>query len=244
MEGLPELRQSRGAGLDLAHPFSSSSAALQWDNRSLACLARGKEYQNRANPVAIPCPQCGRQYDITLFQFGRTIHCTCGRRVGLEKRLGPPDSVDQPRFIADAMLGRVARWLRTLGYDTDYDQEITDSELVRRAISEGRHILTRDRSLPEEWRIDGYLVLSAEDTLEQLSEVVSAFKLRPPSRLFDRCRMCNEMLEPVSREEVASAIPKRVLEREAEFRRCPGCERTYWEGSHTARMRAVLGRIF
>lgn len=81
--------------------------------------------------MAIPCPRCDRTYDVTLFEFGRTIHCTCGERVGLEQRIGPTpyptpepslsSATDEPRFIADAMLGKVARWLRTLGYDTVYD---------------------------------------------------------------------------------------------------------------------------
>ena len=95
--------------------------------------------------MAITCHGCGREYDVTLFQFGRTIRCTCGARVGLEHRIGPAVDEARPRFIADAMLGRLARWLRTLGYDTAYDDRIADADLVRRSLTEGRHLLTRDR---------------------------------------------------------------------------------------------------
>jgi uncharacterized protein with PIN domain len=84
--------------------------------------------------------------------------------VGLEPRLRAPDSVP-PRFVADAMLGRLARWLRLLGFDTAWVQDVSDGELVRRAIEEGRVILTRDRALPSEWRVAGVHVLAATAVL-------------------------------------------------------------------------------
>ena len=194
--------------------------------------------------MAISCPGCGREYDVTLFTLGRTIHCTCGRRVGLEHRLTIPVAGGRPRFIADAMLGRLARWLRTLGYDTAYDDAIADAELVRRAFEEGRHILTRDRRLFGEWRIDGGLLLESEGPLEQLREVVAAFRLPRPTRLFTRCRECNGVPAAVDRRAAAARVPARVLERARDFAACPGCGRVYWEGSHTARMRSVLARVF
>lgn len=217
--------------------------------------------------MAIVCTGCGREYDVTLFQLGRTIHCTCGRRVGLEHRLTLPDRRERPRFIADAMLGKLARWLRTLGCDTVWDDAIADETLVRRAFEEDRHILTRDRKLFEEWRVEG-LLLEHDGALEQLREVVEAFDLRRPARLFTRCRECNDVLEPVALSEIEDRLPERVLERlrgeapgvgpegrvddsheavgEAPptVARCPGCERVYWEGSHTERMRGVVDRVF
>lgn len=194
--------------------------------------------------MAITCSGCGREYDVTLFQFGRTIHCTCGRRVGLEHRLSIPSGSERPRFIADAMLGRLARWLRTLGYDTAYDDAIADAELVRRAFTEGRLILTRDRRLFDEWRIEGGLLVQADGPLEQLREVVEAFDLLPPGRLFTRCRVCNGVLEVVERETVADRVPPRVGARARGFAVCPDCGRVYWEGTHTERMREVLARVF
>lgn len=195
--------------------------------------------------MAIICPRCGREYDVTLFQFGRTIQCACGSRVGLEHRLRPVDTAQAgPRFIADAMLGRLARWLRTLGYDTAYEDDIADGELARRAVVEGRHILTRDRKLFDEWRIAGGLEIGSEEPLEQLSEVVAAFDLAPPDRLFTRCRVCNAVLEPVGAEKVAGMVPPGVRQRRRDFSRCPDCGRVYWEGSHTDRMRAVIEAVF
>ncbi len=194
--------------------------------------------------MAVLCAACGREYDVTLFQFGRTIHCTCGRRVGLEHRVEIPVETERPRFVADAMLDRLARWLRTLGYDTAYDDAIPDDELVRRAFEEGRQILTCDRRLFDEWRIEGGLVIDAEKPLEQLSEVVAAFELPRPTHLFTRCRMCNAVVRQVERPAVADRVPPRVWERESDFAECPRCGRIYWEGSHAQRMRSVLHRVF
>ena len=193
--------------------------------------------------MAIQCPQCGREYDVTLFQFGRTIHCTCGTRVGLEKRLGPPVTSSEPRFIVDGMLGGLARWLRILGYDAAYDPAIPDKELVRRSLSEGRHILTRDRALPDEWRITACTILEVEDSEGQLKEVIQRFNLEAGDRLFSRCTVCNSLLESVPREEARSRVPPRVFELHDVYARCPNCHRIYWEGSHTERMRARLKAI-
>jgi uncharacterized protein with PIN domain len=142
------------------------------------------------------------------------------------------------------MLGRLARWLRTLGYDTAYDDAIADAELVRRAFEEGRHVLTRDRRLFREWRFDGGLLLHADGTLDQLTEVVEAFQLPAPTRLFRRCRECNGVLAAAGEEAISTRVPARVRERARHFSECPECGRVYWEGSHTARMRSVLEQVF
>jgi uncharacterized protein with PIN domain len=193
--------------------------------------------------VAVPCPACGREYDVALFAFGRTLHCTCGRRVGLAPRVRRVEVEGRPRFFADAMCGRLARWLRVLGYDVAYEAEIGDEELVRRAVEEDRAILTRDRRLPEEWRVSAVHVLRSESGAEQLREVVEAFGLREGMRPFSRCSRCNTPLEEVRSGEVRDRVPARVLAQHDRFRRCPSCGRIYWSGSHTARMRRVLHRL-
>jgi len=193
--------------------------------------------------MAVTCSACGREYDVTLFQFGRTIHCTCGARVGLEKRLGPPLSATEPRFIADAMLGRLARWLRILGFDTAYDPQIADEDLVRRGLTERRHILTRDRRLRDEWRVSNCIILDSEDVDAQVTQIVTRLGLASAIRLFSRCPVCNALLVPLPEDEARPRVPPRVAERHHTFAHCPECDRVYWEGSHTERMRARLKEL-
>ena len=179
---------------------------------------------------------------MALFSFGRTIHCTCGARVGMAPRVLEPDSRG-PRFIADAMLGRLARWLRILGYDTVYEDDIGDAELVRRALDERRAILTRDRGLPEEWRVSDVTVVESEDPLAQLREVAARLRLVKRARLFSRCSRCNTPLGEATTEEVRERVPPRVVRERSRFLSCRGCGRVYWEGSHFRHMRDTLEKV-
>jgi uncharacterized protein with PIN domain len=180
---------------------------------------------------------------VALFPFGRTIHCTCGRRVGLEARVRFEEREGEPRFIADAMLGRLARWLRIMGFDTAYEEHITDAELVRRSLREQRAVLTRDRALPEEWTVASIYVLASETGVDQLREVVRTFDLAADVKLFTRCSICNASLEPASRDSVRGDVSERTFATHEVFRRCPGCSRVYWRGTHTDRMERVVAQI-
>lgn len=140
------------------------------------------------------------------------------------------------------MLGRLARWLRLLGYDTSYEAHVEDASLVRRALREDRVILTRDRALPEEFRVPALVLVKAERPDEQLRELVTRFQLDTEGRLFTRCSRCNAILESVPREQIAERVPARVLRDHDRFKRCPGCERVYWEGSHVDRIRNAIRR--
>jgi uncharacterized protein with PIN domain len=192
--------------------------------------------------VSVPCPRCGRVFDEARFAFGRTLHCACGARVG------PPVAPDapgggEPRFAADAMLGRLARWLRLLGFDSTWEADVPDERLVRQALADERWILTRDRALPVEWRVPRVYLVAAEQPFEQLREVVRAFGLGPLVRAFARCSRCNAALAPLAAEETAARVPLRVRERHARFLACPACGRVYWEGTHVERMRRLLERV-
>ena len=202
--------------------------------------ATGRSRGGRVERMGVPCPRCGRKYDVALFQFGRTIDCTCGSRVGLEPRVRPAAEAGEVRFPIDAMLGRLARWLRIIGYDASYDSAISDAELARSAFEEDRVVLTRDRALPEEWRLLRVLVLESEVPLEQLREVVRSYGLDWRVRPFSRCNRCNVAIEPATRETVADRVPSRVIREQREFFTCPACARVYWEGSHLDRMRCTL----
>ena len=138
------------------------------------------------------------------------------------------------------MLGRLARWLRILGFDTSFEAHVEDAALVRRALAEGRTVLTRDRRLPEEWTLVPVFVLHAEDLRGQLAEVGPHFGLAERARPFSRCNRCNEPLLGATPEQVGAQVPPGVRARHAEFRCCPRCERVYWAGSHVERMRALI----
>jgi uncharacterized protein with PIN domain len=142
--------------------------------------------------------------------------------------------------MVDAMLGRLARWLRIIGYDAAFEAEIADEELVRRAIQENRVLLSRDRALADEWRVPRLLIVESESPLAQLRQVVTAFALDWHSRSFTRCSLCNATLEPISPDAVAGRVPRRVQHGHRQFLVCPMCSRIYWEGSHIDRIRQTL----
>ena len=190
--------------------------------------------------MAVRCPRCGRGYDVTLFPFGRTIQCTCGSRVGMAPADRPLPRGSEMRFMADAMLERLAAWLRILGFDTALDPTLPDRALVQQAIQEQRVILTRDRTLTEEWRVAGLHFVVETAPLAQLREVSRHFDLAVHARPFTRCSRCNAVLEPASRAEVATEVPPRAYASHATFFRCPTCHRVYWPGDHTRRMRQTL----
>jgi uncharacterized protein with PIN domain len=192
--------------------------------------------------VGVRCPGCGREYDDARFAYGRTLHCACGSRVAAEPA-APPPVVDEPRFQVDAMLGRLARWLRLLGFDAAWEADVSDAELVRGALDEGRWILTRDRALPVEWRVAPIHVVASETTGDQLQEVVRAFDLAPRVRPFARCSRCNALIAPLDAARARPLVPARVADAQTRFFGCPGCGRVYWEGTHVERMRRVIERV-
>lgn len=193
--------------------------------------------------VAVLCPRCGREYDVTLFELGRTLWCTCGSRVGIAPRVSGQGATGEKRFIADAMLGRLARWLRILGFDCAYDGGIDDEALVRRGVREDRIILSRDRSLPEDWRVPGIHLIGSEELREQLREVVSSFGLAGSLRLFSRCSGCNHPLREAPPADLAERVPPHALAAHSSFLECPSCRRVFWEGSHTRRIRRVVDEV-
>ena len=156
---------------------------------------------------------------------------------------GSPGLSADPRFAADAMLGRLARWLRVLGYDTFYDIAVADPVLVRLAHAEHRLLLTRDRHLLRELRPARSLEVRQDDPLQQLRELVQQLQLAPPQSLFTRCLLCNAALVVLARDEAEPLLPPGVRELPGPVRRCPVCRRLYWDGSHVRRMRDAIERV-
>ena len=194
--------------------------------------------------MAVSCVKCGRQYDVTLFQFGRTISCACGGRVGLEHRLNLAKD-EELRFFADVNVASVVRWLRAIGIDTAWEDAISDGDLVRRAIEEKRYVLTLDKRLLDEWRADNVLLLQSEKSREQFREIITHFKIAKPAELFTRCLMCNVLLRAADAEEITlGAPPQHIPASQVTFFYCPTCGKVYWEGSHTRRMCEAIESVF
>jgi uncharacterized protein with PIN domain len=152
------------------------------------------------------------------------------------------------KFLCDAMLGGLAKWLRAAGYDAYYARQGTDIDdraLTEKALREGRVLLTGDRGFLERAPVrDGRLELLLLPHLpveEQLRAVVESFGLEPrPSR----CMECNGDLETVSLEAVVDRVPPGVAREQREFWRCRNCGRVFWHGSHWARISGRLQRVF
>jgi hypothetical protein len=140
-----------------------------------------------------------------------------------------------PRFIADCMLGKLARWLRTLGYDAAYDSRITDESLIERARGEGRVLLTRDTRLLKRRALPPHLRIESEEPAAQLRQVMEAFALEiDPASLLSRCLPCNAVTEEIDRETARGAVPAYVFETQVRFKRCPSCGRVFWRATHVA----------
>ena len=147
-----------------------------------------------------------------------------------------PILLDDPRFVVDGHLGRLAAYLRMLGFDTWYDRFADDVLLAAVASTERRFLLTRDVGLLKRREVeDGYCV-RAHKPHDQLREVSQRFALRSQLAPFCRCMDCNGPLCPVSKEEVADLLPPHTRETKTEFSRCLNCRKIFWRGSHYARM--------
>ncbi len=147
---------------------------------------------------------------------------------------------EEPRFVLDGHLGRLARYLRLLGFDATHQVQADDKPLAARAAAEGRILLTRDLDLLKRRVIRrGYRVRST-DPRRQLAEVVQQFDLAGRFAPFTRCLACGDRLLAATPAEVAAQLPPGVAGRYPAYQRCPGCGRVYWPGSHYRRLSALV----
>ena len=146
-----------------------------------------------------------------------------------------------PIFIADCHLGKLAKYLRVMGFDTLYFNTIDDNDLIELADKEKRIILTRDRALHEREKAPTFY-LEAVDNLEQLKALQEHFKIKS-YELIGRCIICNTQLQSVEKGKVEDKIPKKVKLYFSEFEICPTCSRIYWHGDHYKRMMNTINAI-
>jgi hypothetical protein len=147
-----------------------------------------------------------------------------------------PIVLADPRFVLDGHLGRLAAYLRMLGFDTWYDRFADDPALAAISSSQHRLLLTRDVGLLKRSEVTAGYCVRAHKPQDQLREVSSRFALHPHFAPFVRCMDCNGDLHSVSKEEVAELLPPHTRETKSEFSRCSACQKIFWPGSHHARM--------
>jgi len=149
------------------------------------------------------------------------------------------------KFIADCMLGKLAKWLRLIGCDTEYVHDAQDDELVRRALREDRILLTRDGTLAGRRMVRGRsFLIESEETGKQLRQVIERFGIRIDSDgLFTRCIICNEPMEDVPKLSVKRLVPPYVYKTQERFGRCPSCGKVYWRGTHVEHVIRALGGV-
>jgi uncharacterized protein with PIN domain/sulfur carrier protein ThiS len=162
-------------------------------------------------------------------------------------RLVVPDSLRMQQkgsgdmlFAADGHLGHLARYLRMLGYDTFYDNEMDDEDLAAISCGENRILLTRDRGLLKRKSIRNGCLVRYRKPIQQLQQVVQRYGLMALSNPFSRCMVCNDCLSPVSKVKVLDELEPKTKMYFNVFKQCNGCGKIYWSGSHHQHMDRII----
>lgn len=148
-----------------------------------------------------------------------------------------------PRFILDNHLGRLAVYLRMLGFDSLYRNDFQDDELAQLASEQDRILLTRDRHLLMRNQVTSGYWLRSKKPDEQLAEVVSRYHLSSRVEPFRRCMRCNGSLQPVEKELVLDRLQPLTRLYYDDFRICAQCQQIYWKGSHYERMQQFIDQV-
>jgi uncharacterized protein with PIN domain len=146
-------------------------------------------------------------------------------------------------FVADTHLRKLARLLRMLGFDTLYCSDYDDAEVVNISIAEQRIILTRGRAILKNRTVTHGYWLRSTDPKEQLCEVLDRFDLYMQIKPFDRCILCNGLIDDVDLGDVRDRLPPRTAREFDKFCRCTGCAKIYWQGSHYDRMKDFIDTL-
>ncbi|GAC1536819.1 MAG: Mut7-C RNAse domain-containing protein [Herpetosiphon sp.] len=152
----------------------------------------------------------------------------------------PPDSA---RFVLDVHLGRLAGYLRMLGFDTLYRNDYGDAELAAISADEHRVLLTRDIGLLKRSAVQVGTFVRAVQPREQVVEIVRRLRLFEMIQPFVRCCRCNGLLEDVAKEEISGLLLPRTRDKHSDFRRCIGCRNLYWQGSHHRKIETFIDRV-
>jgi uncharacterized protein len=197
------------------------------------------------NGVSVGFGECLREGDrVDVYPASAAASASASPPADIEPVIHlQPEVSTTPRFLLDVHLGRLARYLRLLGLDAEWEPEATDEQLVWTAGRENRILLTRNRAILKRAAVaQGHLVRKTVPR-RQIDEVLSRFGLTGPFITFGRCLVCNARLEDVDKSDVLDLLPPRTRRDYDEFRRCTACGRVYWKGSHYDRLQAQVDEI-
>jgi uncharacterized protein with PIN domain len=157
------------------------------------------------------------------------------------------EGAGSPKFLVDQNVGRLARWLRLMGYDAAFFTGSGDSELVARALKEDRVILTRDsrigkRRLVKSGRLR-IVFFESDNPQEQIYCVMTDMNLRSHFKPFTLCLECNQPLEKREKQQLQDRLPLYVYKTQEQFMECPTCRRLYWRGTHWRAMKRWLDEL-
>jgi uncharacterized protein with PIN domain len=149
------------------------------------------------------------------------------------------------KFLVDRMLGKLAKGLRMLGYDTIYYRGEDIQHMIQLARQEGRMILTRNTKLKAKRSEDRIVIVTEDNPFLQLKELIQKEHISfNEEALFSRCLLCNVLLDEVAREETAGKVPEFIFYQQKTFFRCPQCQKIYWPGSHQENMQKRVEELF
>ena len=142
----------------------------------------------------------------------------------------------EPKFIVDAIVGKLAKWLRMMGFDTLFFDEPDDGRMVKLALAQDRIVITKDSEFMKRraiatGRVKAILV-SGDNSEHQMQAVMGKVELTDKIRPFARCLECNAELVELDKEKAEGLVPERVFEIQDQYMVCPSCHRVYWRGTH------------
>jgi len=147
------------------------------------------------------------------------------------------------RFIVDCMLGKLAKWLKILGFDALFFSKIEDDELLTIARKEGRILLTKDTALIQQAKDVKTLFLESEEWRDQVLQVLEHFNLREKVNPHTRCIDCNVVLKNLPKKNAKNLVSAFVFDKADSFALCPNCSRVFWRGTHFKDMEAKIQEI-
>lgn len=154
-----------------------------------------------------------------------------------------PKPLRKTRFILDVHLGKLCKYLRMLGFDTYYRNDLDDDEIVKISVTEKRIILTRDLGILKNGAVTHGYWIRSKDSKEQLFEVINHFDLEDKFRPFYRCTMCNGRVKEVDKTEIEHLLKMNTKIYFDKFYQCNDCKRVYWEGTHFKNMQNFIHEI-